>query len=91
MSKKTAIEINDMLDHVADWAVENNAVDAAIQLLERKTLEGLLESEGGNQCKVARRLGIHRNTMSRRLKVYGIDPRDPRSTTAKHGNRRRVA
>jgi ActR/RegA family two-component response regulator len=68
----TPIEITDMLAKVADWAVDVEQVETVIYVLRKNMLEALLQVEGQNQCAVARRLGIHRNSLQRLLKKHGI-------------------
>jgi DNA-binding NtrC family response regulator len=38
----------------------------------------VLASHRGNQCKAAKELGVHRNTLSRTLEELGIDPTQTR-------------
>lgn len=45
-----------------------------IQEVERPLLERCLKITGGNQMKAAEILGIHRNTLRRKLSDLGIDP-----------------
>jgi DNA-binding NtrC family response regulator len=39
----------------------------------RETIKFQLTQYRGNQCKVARMLGVHRNTLSRMMKLLGIE------------------
>jgi DNA-binding protein Fis len=68
----TGIEAHDMLAKVADWAVEADQFDAVLFVLRKNILEALLQLEDQNQCAVARRLGVHRNTLPRLLRKHGI-------------------
>jgi DNA-binding NtrC family response regulator len=44
----------------------------AIEILEKRMIEGSLERCGGNRCSVSKRLGIHRNTLQRKMAEYGL-------------------
>jgi DNA-binding NtrC family response regulator len=45
----------------------------AIEILEKRMIEGALERCQGNRCTAAKALGIHRNTLQRKLTDYEID------------------
>lgn len=75
------VQVNDMIERLAEHAIDSNLTDAEISgALRKRYLEIVLDLEGGNQCAAARRLRIHRNTLSRRLDEYGI-------AISKHGRR----
>lgn len=44
----------------------------AIEILEKRMIEGALERSRGNQCAASQRLGIHRNTLQRKMTAYGL-------------------
>ena len=44
----------------------------AMEAAERRRILGQLAEHGGNQTRVARKLGIARGTLIERLKRYGI-------------------
>jgi DNA-binding NtrC family response regulator len=44
----------------------------AIEILERRMIEGALERSNGNRSSVSKRLGIHRNTLQRKMAEYGL-------------------
>jgi DNA-binding NtrC family response regulator len=50
-------------------------LDEAITDFERKFIKRALERANGNQSRAARELGIHRNTLSRKLDEYKLDHR----------------
>ncbi|MBI5614956.1 MAG: sigma-54-dependent Fis family transcriptional regulator [Gammaproteobacteria bacterium] len=49
------------------------AADATLSGLEREAIVAALAAHGGNLSKAARRLGISRSTLYRRLKHYALD------------------
>jgi len=57
--------------------------DEAVSEFKRRFILEVLASHRGNQCKAAKELGMHRNTLSRVLADLDIDPAQVR-----HGLRR---
>lgn len=53
--------------------------DEAVREFKRRFILEVLASHRGNQCKAARELGVHRNTLSRFLEELDIDPTQVRS------------
>jgi Fis family transcriptional regulator, factor for inversion stimulation protein len=56
----------------------NIFLQEAIELLERSMIGRALEHNGGNQCAASKQLGIHRNTLQRKMTEYGIGNGRPR-------------
>jgi DNA-binding NtrC family response regulator len=52
---------------VADMVRHGVTLETAMREFERIYLEAVLDASDGNQSAAARRLGIHRNTLSRKL------------------------
>lgn len=48
--------------------------DEAVREFKRRFLLEVLVSHRGNQCKAAKELGMHRNTLSRTMAELEIDP-----------------
>ena len=48
--------------------------DEAVREFKRRFLLEVLVSHRGNQCKAAKELGMHRNTLSRTMAELNIDP-----------------
>ena len=65
-------------------ALVNQLIEQGIKLeealgeLEKKFIKKALDSEKGNQSKVSRILGIHRNTLSRKISLYGLNHKPKR-------------
>lgn len=57
--------------------------DEAVREFKRRFILEVLASHRGNQCKAAKELGVHRNTLSRILTELDIDP-----VQVRHGLRR---
>jgi Fis family transcriptional regulator, factor for inversion stimulation protein len=53
--------------------------EEAVREFKRRFLLDVLAHHRGNQCKAARELGVHRNTLSRMLAELQIDPAVVRS------------
>ena len=54
-------------------AAQDWNLDAVTEEVEREYLNTLLKRLGNNQCAVAANLGMHRNTLNRRLKKLKIE------------------
>jgi Fis family transcriptional regulator len=44
----------------------------AIEILEKSMIRLSLAESGGNQCAASKQLGIHRNTLQRKMVEYGL-------------------
>lgn len=44
----------------------------AVEIVERRMIEGAMEQNAHNQSEAAKQLGIHRNTLQRKMVEYGI-------------------
>jgi transcriptional regulator with PAS, ATPase and Fis domain len=51
----------------------------AVAEFEKKFIKRMLEKNNGNHFKAAVELGIHRNTLSRKVADLGLNPRPKRS------------
>ena len=58
--------------------------DEAVNEFEKKFIKRVLDRFHGNQSRAARLLGIHRNTLSRKIDLYKLDHRHRRSEPS-HG------
>jgi len=62
----------------------------AIEILERSMIHQALDRNTGNQCAAAKQLGIHRNTLQRKMTEFGIgNGRPKRKPVAKAGKARK--
>ncbi len=53
-------------------------LEQAVEILEKSMIERALQATGANQSEAAKMLGIHRNTLQRKMVAYDIDGRRPR-------------
>ncbi len=75
---------DDLADAVAHWArtrltsvdddLESCLYEELIELIERPLLREVGVWSGGNQVRMARRLGLHRSTLRQKLRRHGLDP-----------------
>lgn len=54
----------------------------AVELLEKTLIARTLERAGGNRSAASKLLGIHRNTLQRKMVEYGLEQRRPRRKPA---------
>jgi Fis family transcriptional regulator, factor for inversion stimulation protein len=50
----------------------NIFLEEAIEVLERGMIQRALERTGGNQSEASKQLGIHRNTLQRKILQYDL-------------------
>ncbi len=53
-------------------------LDEAVNEFEKKFIKRALDRANGNQSRAARLMGIHRNTLSRKIDIYKIESRNHR-------------
>ncbi len=49
------------------------AFEDARNEFEKRFIKRVLEKYKGNRCRAAETLGIHRNTLSRKIEEFGLD------------------
>jgi DNA-binding NtrC family response regulator len=83
--------MKDRFDGVVDQLLTGNIfLEEAIEVLERNMIQKALEREGGNRSAVSKRLGIHRNTLQRKMAEYGLgNGRARRKPAARAGRPRK--
>jgi DNA-binding NtrC family response regulator len=66
--------MKDRFDGLVDQLLAGNIfLEEAIEVLEKNMIQRALERFGGNQSAASKQLGIHRNTLQRKLVEYGLD------------------
>ncbi|NPV06023.1 MAG: sigma-54-dependent Fis family transcriptional regulator [Syntrophaceae bacterium] len=73
--KELPATITESYAEKSDWAAPPPPVAAnrPLEEVEREAILATLEDSGGNKSETARRLGINRKTLHKKLKDYGID------------------
>jgi DNA-binding NtrC family response regulator len=67
--------MKDRFDGVVQQLLDGGIfLEQAIEVLEKDMIQGALERSSGNQCAAARLLGIHRNTLQRKMVDYDLNP-----------------
>jgi Fis family transcriptional regulator len=62
-------EFDELVEHLLG---SNIFLQEAIEILERSMIQRALAESGGNQCAASKQLGIHRNTLQRKMVEYGL-------------------
>lgn len=72
--------MRDQLEGLISLMVERGILfDEAVSEFEKRFIKRVLERTNGNQSRAAEVLGIHRNTLSRKITEYKLDHRRGRS------------
>ncbi len=70
-------------DVLVEHLLETNIfLEEAIELVEKRMIQGALEKSGGKQTVASKLLGIHRNTLQRKMVQYGLGNGRPRRKPA---------
>ncbi|HXN22886.1 MAG TPA: helix-turn-helix domain-containing protein [Candidatus Dormibacteraeota bacterium] len=68
--------MKDQLETLISQMVEHGILfDEAVTEFEKKFIKRVLDRNNGNQSRTARVLGIHRNTLSRKIGQYKLENR----------------
>jgi DNA-binding protein Fis len=71
--------VKDQLEGLVSQMVERGILfDEAVEEFEKRFIKRVLERTSGNQSRAAVVLGIHRNTLSRKIDEYKLDDRNHR-------------
>jgi two-component system nitrogen regulation response regulator GlnG len=72
--------VKDQLEGLVSQMVERGILfDEAVGEFEKRFIKRVLERTEGNQSRAAQILGIHRNTLSRKIDEYKLGNRNHRS------------
>ena len=80
--------MKESFDALIDYLMDAGLfLEQAVEILEKNMIDRALLSTGANQSEAAKLLGIHRNTLQRKMVAYKIDGRRPRRkpVTRAHG------
>ena len=65
--------MKEKFDGLVDRLLDSHILlEDAIEILEQSMIRQALLRSGGNQCAGARLLGIHRNTLQRKVEKYDL-------------------
>ena len=71
--------MKDQLEGLVSQMVERGILfDEAVGEFEKRFIKRVLDRSDGNQSRAANVLGIHRNTLSRKIVEYKLDHRNHR-------------
>ena len=71
--------MKDQLESLVGQMVERGILfGEAVNEFEKKFIKRVLDRSNGNQSRAAQLLGIHRNTLSRKIELYKLDHRAQR-------------
>jgi Fis family transcriptional regulator, factor for inversion stimulation protein len=66
--------VKEQLESLVGMMVDRGILlEEALTEFEKKFIKRVLEHAKGNQCRAAKILGIHRNTLSRKITEYHLD------------------
>jgi len=66
---KEKFDLDLLVEHLLKTSI---FLPEAIEILEKSMIRRSLEESGGNQCASSKQLGIHRNTLQRKMVEYGL-------------------
>jgi len=71
--------VKDQLEALVHQMYKSNILySEAVREFKKRFIATVLEENKGNQCRAARQLGMHRNTLSRTISELKLDVRVPR-------------
>jgi len=74
--------VRDQLEALVNQMIEKGVLyDDAVWEFQRKFIKGVLDRNRGNQSRTAKALGIHRNTLGRKVEELGINRRARRNSS----------
>lgn len=76
-----------LIDHLMDAGL---FLEQAVEILEKGMIERALQATNSNQSEAAKLLGIHRNTLQRKMVEQKIDGKRPRRKPVARAHARRV-
>jgi DNA-binding NtrC family response regulator len=80
-------DFNALVEH---FLATNIFLEEAIEALEKRMIERALEQSGGKQVAASKLLGIHRNTLQRKMVQYHLgNARPSRRPVARAGRSRK--
>jgi DNA-binding NtrC family response regulator len=79
MTKDTQEQMKERFDALIDHLIDAGFfLEQAVEILEKGMIERSLHATNANQSEAAKLLGIHRNTLLRKMVEHKIDGKRPR-------------
>jgi len=76
-TNESEIRVKDQLEALVEQMFKSNILySEAVREFKKRFIAAVLQENKGNQCRAARQLGMHRNTLSRTISELKIDVRD---------------
>ena len=83
--------MKESFDTIIDHLVEGGFfLEQAVEIVEKRMIERVLARTDGNQSEASKALGIHRNTLQRKMIEFEIDGRRPRRKPAGRASGKRA-
>ena len=71
--------MKEAFEHLVDHLIENGFfLEEAVEILEKTLIERAVKRTDGNRSAASKLLGIHRNTLQRKIAEYHLDHARPR-------------
>lgn len=71
--------MKDQLEALVNQLVERGILyEEAAAEFEKRFIKKVLDTHRGNQSRTAQALGMHRNTLSRKIEIYKLDSKPHR-------------
>jgi DNA-binding NtrC family response regulator len=71
--------MKERFDQLVDYLLESGFfLEQAVEVLESTLIGKALVKTGNNQCAASKMLGIHRNTLKRKMEEYNLQGKRPR-------------
>ncbi|MDQ2899266.1 MAG: hypothetical protein M3Y07_05625 [Acidobacteriota bacterium] len=84
--------MNQKLEELVDQILAGGFfLEEAVEILEKTLIARALTRTAGNQSAASKLLGIHRNTLQRKMIEYSLDGRNPRRNPSRKPVTRAVA
>lgn len=91
MTKEFSDRMKENFDAVLDYLMDAGFfLEQAVEILEKGMIERALQTTSSNQCESAKLLGIHRNTLQRKMVELKIDGKRPRRKPVARAQARRA-
>lgn len=91
MTKEFSDRMKENFDAVLDYLTDAGFfLEQAVEILEKGMIERALQTTSANQCESAKLLGIHRNTLQRKMLELQIDGKRPRRKPVARAQARRA-